>query len=63
MHLRIIEKDTRTIRYEGIVWKGEERIATGRIAIRCVSKKPGEPMRSMDIPPDIDARFQVASGA
>ena len=62
LHLRIVGKDTRTIRYEGIVWKDGERMAIGKIAIRCVSKKPGEPMKSMDIPPDIDARFQVAPG-
>jgi acyl-CoA thioester hydrolase len=60
VHLRIIGKDERTIRYEGIVSKGDERVATGRISVRCVSKKPGEPMKSIDIPPEIDALFQVA---
>ena len=25
-----------------------------------LSRTPGEPMRSIDIPPEIDARFQVA---
>jgi len=63
VHLRIVGKDARTIRYEAIITKGETRIATGRIAVRCVSKKTGEPMRSVDIPPDIDAIFQVASEA
>jgi acyl-CoA thioester hydrolase len=62
VHVRIIGKDTRTIRYEGIISKNGERVATGRMAIKCVSKKPGEPMRSVDIPPEIDALFQVASG-
>ena len=60
MHLRIVGKDARTIRYEGVVSKGGARVATGKIAVRCVSTKPGEPMKSIDIPPHIDAMFQVA---
>ena len=60
VHLRIVGKDARTIRYEGIVSRGETRIATGKIAVKCVSTKPGEPMRSIDIPPEIAAMFQVA---
>jgi acyl-CoA thioester hydrolase len=63
VHIRIVAKDARTIRYEGAITKGDDRIATGRMAIRCVSKKPGEPMRSVDIPARIDSRLQVAPGA
>lgn len=63
VHLRIVGKDARTIRYEAIITKGETRIATGRIAVKCVTKTPGEPMRSVDIPSDIDAIFQVAPEA
>ncbi len=60
VHLRIVGKDARTIRYEGVISKDGERVAIGRMTIKCVSRKPGEPMRSMDIPPEIDSRFQVA---
>jgi YbgC/YbaW family acyl-CoA thioester hydrolase len=63
LHLRIVGKDARTIRYEGVITCGDERIATGTLVVKCVSKRPGEPMRSVDIPPDIDALFQVAPGA
>jgi acyl-CoA thioester hydrolase len=63
IHLRIVGKDARTIRYEGVITKDGARVATGRIAIRCVSKVPGEPMRSIDIPPAINAALQVAPGA
>jgi acyl-CoA thioester hydrolase len=63
VHLRIVGKDARTIRYEGIVSRGETRIATGKIAVKCVSTKPGEPMKSIDIPPEINALVQVAPGA
>ena len=61
VHIRIIAKDARTIRYEGVITRGETRIAVGRMATRCVSKKPGEPMRSIDIPAQIDSVFQVAA--
>lgn len=60
VHLRIVAKDARTIRYEGVITKGDTQIAVGRMATRCVRKTPGEPMRSIDIPPDIDVLFQVA---
>ena len=60
VHLRIVGKDARTIRYEGVISKDAARIATGRMTIKCVSRMPGEPMRSIDIPADIDSRFQVA---
>jgi acyl-CoA thioester hydrolase len=63
VHLRIVAKEAQTIRYEGIVTRGDTRIATGRIAVRCVIRKPGEPMRSMDIPPEIDAILKVAPDA
>jgi acyl-CoA thioester hydrolase len=62
VHLRIVGKDSRTIRYEAVITKGDTKIATGRIGIRCVISRPGEPMRSADIPPDIDSLFQVAPG-
>jgi YbgC/YbaW family acyl-CoA thioester hydrolase len=60
VHLRIAGKDARTIRYEAVITRGDTRIALGRIAVRCVVHKPGEGMRSIDIPPEIDALFQVA---
>jgi acyl-CoA thioesterase FadM len=63
VHIRIVGKDARTIRYEGVITKGDARIATGRMAIKCVSKKPGEPMRSIEIPARIDSLLQVAPDA
>jgi acyl-CoA thioester hydrolase len=60
VHLRIVGKDARTIRYEGVISKGDERMATGTLVVKCASKRPGEPMHSIDIPPEIDALFQVA---
>ena len=61
VHLRIVAKDARTIRYEGIITKGGDRVATGRMTIKCVRRAaPGEPMHSTDMPPEIDSLFQVA---
>ena len=62
VHLRVVGKDARTIRYEGVISREGARIATGRITVRCVSKTPGGIMRSMDIPPEIDSMFQVVPG-
>jgi YbgC/YbaW family acyl-CoA thioester hydrolase len=61
VQLRIIAKDARTITYQSSIFRGDTRIATGRITVKCVSKTTGEPMRSIDIPPEIDAMFQVAA--
>jgi len=63
VHLRIVGKDARTIRYEGVISREGTRVATGRIAVRCVSNRPGETMRSIDIPAEIDSVFQVAPPA
>jgi acyl-CoA thioester hydrolase len=63
VHLRIVGKDARTIRYEGVITSSETRIATGTLVVKCVTNRPGEPMRGADIPAEIDALFQVAPGA
>ena len=62
VHLRIVGKDARTIRYAGVITSGETRIATGTLVVKCVTNRPGEPMRGANIPPEIDALFQVAPG-
>ena len=63
VHLRIVGKDARTIRYGGVISRGDTRVAAGNITVKCVRKSPGEPMKSIDIPPEIDALFTVAPGA
>lgn len=62
VHLRIVGKDARTLRYEGVITSGDTKIATGTVVVKCVSKRSGEPMRGADMPPEIDALFQVAPG-
>src|SRR5688572_10055765 len=60
VHLRIIAKDARTISYEGVITKDDVRIATGKLVVKCASKRAGEPMRGVDIPPEIDKLLQLA---
>jgi acyl-CoA thioesterase FadM len=60
--IRIAAIEQKTIRYTCLLTRDEERIATGTLTIICVSKRAGEPMKAMAIPPEIVARFEVASG-
>jgi YbgC/YbaW family acyl-CoA thioester hydrolase len=60
VHLRVAEKTPRTLRYSAILRKDGEVIAEGSMTIICVRRRAGEQVRAIDIPPDIDARFEVA---
>jgi YbgC/YbaW family acyl-CoA thioester hydrolase len=59
--IRIIAIGKRSIRYHCSIVRGDERIATGTLAIACVVKRPGEPLRAVPIPPAIADRFEVAT--
>jgi acyl-CoA thioester hydrolase len=61
VRLRIAEMTRRTIRYTCRLAQGDATIATGDLTIACVLKRPDEPMKAIDIPPEIAARFQVAT--
>jgi YbgC/YbaW family acyl-CoA thioester hydrolase len=61
--LRIAAITNKTIRYSCLMTSGDVRIATGGLTVVCVRRRPNEPMKAIPIPPDIAARFQVASGA
>jgi YbgC/YbaW family acyl-CoA thioester hydrolase len=60
--IRIAAIEEKTIRYTCLLTRDGERIATGTLTIICVSKRAGEPMKAMAIPPEIVARFEVAVG-
>lgn len=62
VRLRIAAISERKIQYSCVLTAGGERIAAGTMTTVCVSKRPNEPMKSIPIPPDIAARFEVASG-
>ena len=61
VHLRIAEKTQKTIRYQAELRKDGDLIGEGSLTIICVDRQPGQPMRAADIPPDVAARFEVAS--
>jgi YbgC/YbaW family acyl-CoA thioester hydrolase len=63
VRVRVASLTRRTIRYSFLMTKGETRIATGSITIACVSKRPGEPLKSIDIPANVFERFSVAKDA
>jgi YbgC/YbaW family acyl-CoA thioester hydrolase len=61
--IRVAAINRRTMRYTCLMTRGDTRIASGSTTIACVSKPRGEPMKAIDIPPDVAARFTVAPDA
>jgi YbgC/YbaW family acyl-CoA thioester hydrolase len=60
IELRVAELTEKSIRFSCVIERGDTRIATGAMTVVCVRKLPGQPMRSVAIPSDIAARFQVS---
>jgi YbgC/YbaW family acyl-CoA thioester hydrolase len=60
--LRITALTRKSITYSCALVQGEAAIATGAMTIVCVRKRP-EPLKAVDIPPHIAARFEVYDGA
>jgi acyl-CoA thioester hydrolase len=61
IRIRVVAKGEKTMRYECVMTKGEEKIATGSLTIVCVSTVAGQPMKSTAFPPEIADRFTIAS--
>ena len=59
VRIRIAEVTTRTIRYACALVQGDATIANGELTIACVRKRRNEPMKSIEIPADIAARFNA----
>ncbi len=59
--LAITEIGERSIQYRADVRKDNETVASGRLTIACVRKRPGERMTSTAIPAGIAGRFGVAA--
>jgi YbgC/YbaW family acyl-CoA thioester hydrolase len=59
VRISIVEKTKKAIRYEAALQKDGEVIGVGSLTIVCVVRRPGEPLRATDIPPEIDARFST----
>lgn len=61
--VRIVEMTARAIRYEGVITRDGERVATATWKIACVSKLPDGTMRSADIPAEIAERLKPSGNA
>ena len=59
--VRVARITRRTLNYTFAMTKGETKIATGSTTVACVSKRHGEPMKAIDLPAEVVARFAVAS--
>lgn len=62
VRIRVAAMAEKTMRYTCVVTRGETRIATGSLTIVCVTRR-GDEMRASAFPPDIAARFEIASGS
>jgi acyl-CoA thioester hydrolase len=60
--IRVAAISKKTIRYLSHLTRGGTKIATGSTTVVCVSRRPGEPMKAIEFPPDIIGLFQVAPG-
>jgi acyl-CoA thioester hydrolase len=60
--IRIARIGGRSIRYECVVSRDGDRIATGTMTVVCVTLAEDGRMVSVSIPPDIAAHFAVAAG-
>ena len=59
VHIRVETLNRRTIRYACRLTRGDTAVATGSMTTACVSQQPGEPLRAIDIPENIAARFRL----
>ena len=60
--VRVGEVRRRTIRYDCTIIRGQTRIGTGTITTAFVSTIPGQPMKSLDLPPGIVDQIKSALG-
>ena len=61
VQLRVTGKTPKTLSYSATIEKDGTTLARGTLTVACVRKRPGEPMRSTEIPADIADRFAVAA--
>ena len=59
--VRVARITRRTLYYTFVMTRGETKLATGSTTVACVRKSPTEPMKAIDLPAEVVARFAVAS--
>jgi len=60
VRIRVVAKTAKTFTFESTITCGNEIAAVGTVKTICVRKKPGQPMKAMDIPTEIASRFEIA---
>jgi acyl-CoA thioesterase FadM len=63
IHIRVTAVEEQKIRYLCVLHRDGKKIATGNLTIVCVSKRAGEAMRAIPIPPEIAACFRADPAA
>ena len=61
VHVRVIGKTTKTLQYQAVIMHEGRMAAAGTVSTICVQKRPGQPLRAIDIPPEIGDRFTVVA--
>jgi len=60
VHLKVAEKTRKTLRYSAVLRKDGEVMAAGSLTIICVTRRPGEPLKAIDMPRDLADLFEAA---
>jgi acyl-CoA thioester hydrolase len=58
--IRIAAITLKTITYACVLSRDDTTLATGSMTVICVCTRPDQPMKAIDIPTDIAARFKVS---
>lgn len=62
IHLRVLEKRERVLRYEFVFRKSGEEAARGQLTVACVRKQADGSLKAVSIPAEIAARIEPAAG-
>lgn len=60
VHVRVTGRTAKTLQYQMVIQRGGEVAAIGSLTAICVRKIAGQPLRAIDIPESIAARFELA---
>jgi acyl-CoA thioester hydrolase len=60
--ISIAAMSRKTIQYTCVLTKDGVTLATGAMTVICVRTVPNEPLKALDIPAEVAARFTVAAG-
>ena len=60
VRLRVAGKSAKTLQFQAVILLKGVVCAVGSTTCICVRMRPGEPLKAIDIPPEIAAQFEVA---